>query len=129
MSRTAAQKMYWASGRETSRVEDTAYCLLSLFGINMPLLYGKGKKAFQRLQEEIMKTDADESLFARHLHEGQSPRGRDLLAASPSRFHRCSGAERTYVMIGEPSFFVNETFQLEIVSKSRMECWRKLAGN
>jgi hypothetical protein len=30
----------------------------------MPLLYGEGKKAFIRLQEEILKTSEDQSLFA-----------------------------------------------------------------
>jgi hypothetical protein len=30
----------------------------------MPLLYGEGKRAFIRLQEEIMKETDDQSLFA-----------------------------------------------------------------
>jgi len=34
-----AQIMSWASGRETTRSEDAAYCLMGLFGVNMPLLY------------------------------------------------------------------------------------------
>lgn len=59
-----AQRMSWASRRRTTRVEDTAYCLLGLFDINMPLLYGEGEKAFMRLQEEIMKVSTDQSLFA-----------------------------------------------------------------
>jgi hypothetical protein len=33
-----AQKFSWASKRETTRVEDTAYCLMGLFRVNMPLL-------------------------------------------------------------------------------------------
>jgi len=33
-----AQKMSWASGRRTTRVEDMAYCLLGLFNVNMPPL-------------------------------------------------------------------------------------------
>lgn len=39
-----AERMTWASKRETTRIEDTAYCLLGIFDINMPLLYGEGKK-------------------------------------------------------------------------------------
>ena len=35
-----ARKMSWAVGRQTSRVEDHAYSLLGIFGVNMPLLYG-----------------------------------------------------------------------------------------
>jgi len=49
-----AQRMSWASRRKTTRVEDTAYCLLGIFGVNMPLLYGEGERAFIRLQEEIV---------------------------------------------------------------------------
>jgi hypothetical protein len=36
---SVAQKLSWASKRETTRVEDLAYCLMGLFGVNMPLLY------------------------------------------------------------------------------------------
>ncbi|KAK5632731.1 hypothetical protein RRF57_008445 [Xylaria bambusicola] len=59
-----AVRMHWASKRKTTRVEDMAYCLLGLFKINMPLLYGEGSAAFQRLQEEIMKVSVDQSIFA-----------------------------------------------------------------
>lgn len=45
-----AQRMSWAANRVTTRVEDKAYCLLGLFNINMPLLYGERDKAFVRLQ-------------------------------------------------------------------------------
>jgi len=61
---SVAMKMSWASRRKTSRVEDRAYCLLGLFGVNMPLLYGEGRKAFLRLQLEILKISDDESIFA-----------------------------------------------------------------
>ena len=33
-------KMSWLSSRETTRVEDMVYCMLGLFDIHMPLLYG-----------------------------------------------------------------------------------------
>ncbi|KAI0122658.1 HET-domain-containing protein [Daldinia grandis] len=59
-----ARRMSWASMRETTRVEDKAYCLLGIFGVNMPMLYGEGPKAFMRLQEEIAKESSDLSLFA-----------------------------------------------------------------
>lgn len=50
-----ACRMSWASSRSTTRVEDTAYCLLGIMGVNMPLLYGEGEMAFFRLQEELVK--------------------------------------------------------------------------
>ena len=57
------QRMAWAAHRQTTRPEDEAYCLLGLFDINMPLLYGEGTKAFMRLQHQLMQVSADDSLF------------------------------------------------------------------
>ena len=55
------ERMSWAAGRETKREEDTAYSLLGIFDICMPLLYGEGqKKASIRLQKEIMGSLKDE---------------------------------------------------------------------
>ncbi|KAK4224295.1 hypothetical protein QBC38DRAFT_511856 [Podospora fimiseda] len=53
------EKMSWASYRRTTRIEDEAYCLLGIFGVHMPLLYGEGNPAFRRLQEEIIKQTED----------------------------------------------------------------------
>jgi hypothetical protein len=61
---TIARRMLWASRRQTTRPEDMAYCLLGIFGIRMPLLYGEEENAFVRLQTEIMKTNHDQSIFA-----------------------------------------------------------------
>ncbi|KAH7139758.1 hypothetical protein B0J13DRAFT_558449 [Dactylonectria estremocensis] len=58
-----AQRMSWASKRNTTREEDMAYCLLGIFDIHMPLLYGEGSRAFIRLQEEIMRRGIDYSIF------------------------------------------------------------------
>ncbi|KAB8291641.1 hypothetical protein EYC80_006441 [Monilinia laxa] len=57
-------KFSWAARRTTSRPEDIAYCLLGLLKVNMPLLYGEGEKAFQRLQEEVLKREQDLSILA-----------------------------------------------------------------
>jgi len=84
---SVAQRMSWASPRTTTRSEDVAYCVLGLFNVNMPLLYGEGKKAFIRLQEEIMKDSDDQSIFS-----WQRPAGSDLcgmLAPAPSNFREC----------------------------------------
>ncbi|RFU27235.1 hypothetical protein B7463_g9114, partial [Scytalidium lignicola] len=78
-----AQKMSWAANRNTSRVEDRAYCLMGIFGINMPLIYGEGKRAFIRLQEEIMKISDDQSLFA---WKSKEENHGGLLATSPAAF-------------------------------------------
>ncbi|KAF1815945.1 HET-domain-containing protein, partial [Eremomyces bilateralis CBS 781.70] len=61
---SVAQRMSWASRRRTTRVEDIAYCLMGIFGITMPMLYGEGTRSFRRLQEEIMRQSDDQSIFA-----------------------------------------------------------------
>lgn len=48
-------RMSWASKRMTTREEDATYCLLGIFDIYMPLIYGEGKNAARRLREEIKK--------------------------------------------------------------------------
>ncbi|MCJ1390484.1 hypothetical protein MMC18_003343 [Xylographa bjoerkii] len=91
-------RMSWAAGRIVTVEEDIAYCLLGLFGVNMPLLYGEGaERAFRRLQEEIMRYSDDHSLFAwkspsagsvvRGLRGDDVPSSMSgLLAASPDYF-------------------------------------------
>lgn len=56
--------MDWAATRKTTMIEDEAYCLLGIFGINMPLLYGEGRNAFFRLQKELIQHSDDQSIFA-----------------------------------------------------------------
>jgi len=60
---SVAKRMSWISKRATTRLEDIAYCMLGIFDINMPLLYGEGSRAFGRLQEEILKNNDNQSLF------------------------------------------------------------------
>ncbi|KAI0409434.1 heterokaryon incompatibility protein-domain-containing protein [Xylaria palmicola] len=86
---STAQILSWASKRDTTRIEDVAYCLMGLFNVNMPLLYGEGEKAFTRLQEEIMKQSDDYSLFAwRSDSDPDRPNEHSggLLASSPAAF-------------------------------------------
>lgn len=88
---SVAQKMSWASNRETSRPEDVAYCLLGIFGVNLPLLYGEGSQAFIRLQEEIIRRSNDQSLFAWSFKPDKtrsvSVTNVNGLAFSPAYFH------------------------------------------
>jgi hypothetical protein len=39
-----------------------AYYLLGLFDVNLPLLYGEGRKGFHRLQGEIIKQFDDHTI-------------------------------------------------------------------
>ncbi|OHE96939.1 hypothetical protein CORC01_07724 [Colletotrichum orchidophilum] len=62
-SKPVARRMSWASRRTTTRIEDVAYCLIGIFDVNMPMLYGEGDRAFLRLQEEIIRRSNDISIF------------------------------------------------------------------
>jgi hypothetical protein len=91
-----ARRMSWAASRQTTRVEDLAYCLFGIFDVHLPLIYGEGQKAFIRLQEAIAQEKNDLSLFAwtsadeylLPLHRRREFRG--ILAESPSAFKDCS---------------------------------------
>ena len=85
MEASVATKMSWVARRQTSRSEDIAYCMLGLFDVNMPLLYGEGNKVFLRLQEEIISSSDDESIFA---WISDSPRA-GIIATSPTSFEKC----------------------------------------
>jgi hypothetical protein len=82
-----AMRMSWASGRQTTRVEDMAYCLLGIFGVAMPMIYGEGTKAFMRLQEEIMKNEDYRSIFAWGFNTVGG--GMSCFASSPADFAGC----------------------------------------
>ncbi|KAH6892533.1 hypothetical protein B0T10DRAFT_438408 [Thelonectria olida] len=102
-----ASRMHWAADRQTTRVEDVAYCLLGIFDVNMPLLYGEGKRSFIRLQEAILSREEDQSLFAWHSEsltvdeedqtwQVDSSSGLSgLLADSPDKFWDDSDIEMT----------------------------------
>ena len=48
------ERFNWSAGRQTTRDEDLAYCLLGVFGVSMSPLYGEGKsEALRRLRKEI----------------------------------------------------------------------------
>lgn len=54
---SVGERFMWAEGRTTKREEDAVYCLLGIFDIQMPLLYGEGReKAQKRLQKEIRES-------------------------------------------------------------------------
>lgn len=85
---SVAARMSWAVKRQTTREEDIAYCLMGIFNVNMPLLYGEGVKAFIRLQEEILREVRDNSLFAWRSTDEAAAKApyRGLFACSPEEF-------------------------------------------
>ncbi|KAG9241956.1 hypothetical protein BJ878DRAFT_536190 [Calycina marina] len=58
-----ASRMHWVSKGLTMK-EDEMYCLMGIFGVNVPMLCGEVSRAFQRLQEEgVMKLTEDYIFF------------------------------------------------------------------
>ena len=114
-----AEKMSWLSNRTTSRIEDMSYCMLGLFNITLPLLYGEREGAFKRLQLEILRKSTDESIFVfqadieaadphpvitqscYHLWGSENvripapkPDSHPVLAQSPTQFRECDDVRR-----------------------------------
>ncbi|KAF2723561.1 hypothetical protein K431DRAFT_283002 [Polychaeton citri CBS 116435] len=87
---SVARRMSWYRGRTTGVPEDSAYCLMGIFSVNMPTIYGEGRvRAFRRLQEEIMRYSDDHSLFAWKLPPSPTAsRRHGLLAPSPECFQQ-----------------------------------------
>jgi hypothetical protein len=115
-------------------VEDLAYCLLGIFDVNMPLLYGEGRRAFERLQFQILAETEDLTLFAWHGSPNwRSPEHtagvKNLLAQSPSDFHEMTNMY-TYRSLEAGSYnkvweaLNEEEFQLEFHYAATIELRR-----
>jgi hypothetical protein len=51
------ERFSWVEKRQTTKPEDKAYCLLGLFQVFMPLIYGEGQSsAMRRLRKEIQES-------------------------------------------------------------------------
>ncbi len=86
---SVARRMSWAARRDTKE-EDLAYCLLGIFGVTMPMIYGEGgEHAFLRLQEQIMKTGRDDSILAWGIDLDKSAYGR----IGPDRYREDSSGQ------------------------------------
>ncbi|PVH83581.1 HET-domain-containing protein [Cadophora sp. DSE1049] len=95
-------RMSWAANRTTKRIEDMAYCLLGIFDVTMPMLYGEGTRAFGRLQEEIIKRSNDMTIFAWSQPEGeQEDASGALFAPSPAFFAQTIEVEERRTLSAE----------------------------
>jgi heterokaryon incompatibility protein (HET) len=115
LSCTIAERMSWAAGRQTTREEDIAYCLLGLLDVAIPLLYGEGLRAFRRLQEAILRTSDDHTLFTwmgTASEDIPSWATTGLLAPSPSYFKP------------QDSFYMN----LELIPYDCFDCYFPLSS-
>jgi len=121
---SVAEKLSWLAGRTTTREEDMAYCMLGIFRINMPLLYGEGSRAFLRLQEEIIRRTNDHTIFAwlRPVADDDFPRVYrhdvpSILAASPRQFagNTAYSIDFTSARLHNPAFtWTNAGLNIEV---------------
>ncbi|KAF5856574.1 hypothetical protein ETB97_007131 [Aspergillus alliaceus] len=137
---SVANRMSWAADRQTTREEDVAYCLLGVFDVHMPMMYGEGKRAaFVRLQEEIIKQTNDLTLFAWQATPASEP-GRlaselcGILAHSPADFSKANDIEPSYDKKFNPEFsMTNKGLRISMPLKLSQEgrstmmlnCYRK----
>ncbi|KAF1960353.1 hypothetical protein CC80DRAFT_582921, partial [Byssothecium circinans] len=63
------ERMRWAAKRDTKKREDKAYCLLGIFDVFIPLIYGEGDNAFNRLKDAINQLSRDSSRCKERLLE------------------------------------------------------------
>ncbi|KAG7293927.1 hypothetical protein NEMBOFW57_003988 [Staphylotrichum longicolle] len=131
-STSLAQRMSWIAHRQTTRTEDMAYCLLGIFDINMPLLYGEGDRAFLRLQQEILKASDDMSIFCWTDPDASFATYSGLLARSPLHFAACQDI-RWNPVGGNPPFDptnkgIRITLELKPVSGRKDESIAVLRG-
>jgi hypothetical protein len=94
------------------------YCLLGLFGVNMPMIYGEGEKAFLRLQHDIIKASTDQSLLAWTMNQDThlKPRGSlQPFACSPTNFVRCERVVRTIADGPSESALTNKGLRIEVI--------------
>lgn len=84
----------------------------------MPLLYGEGHKAFFRLQEEIMKTSDDNSLFVwANVDSDSDHSAHGLLADSPAWFNHCAPVDRDHTAVEEeldPYTMTNKGLRIQL---------------
>ncbi|KAI1417377.1 HET-domain-containing protein [Hypoxylon sp. FL1857] len=120
---SAAQKMSWAAYRRSTRPEDVAYSLLGLFDINMPLLYGEGeRKAFIRLQEEILRETDDHSLLCWTVPSASHRAWtiQSVFATSPDDFATSGNIKGHLFDSGVPSAVTNRGLQIRLNLTSRL---------
>ncbi|KAG9309331.1 hypothetical protein JVU11DRAFT_10823 [Chiua virens] len=58
------EKLYLASTRKTTLVEDMAYSLLGIFNAAIPVIYGEGNRALGRFLEHILTGSGDVTILA-----------------------------------------------------------------
>ena len=90
--------------------------MMGLFDVNMPLIYGEGRKAFIRLQLEMLSKSDDESIFAWESPISSSVHRTGLLADTPHGFKGCGQIKRgQFDSDRPPHFMTNKGLQTQLL--------------
>jgi hypothetical protein len=87
MTFSVDERLRWTQGRRTKKAEDRAYCLLGIFGVYMPLIYGEGENAFVRLEAEIKKRAGTTAAVMPEMKITDVPRFYTIVCAHPLDRH------------------------------------------
>ena len=60
---SASERFAWAQNRETTEEEDIAYCLLGIFDVFMPLIYGEGEASALKRLERLVNESLNDNLL------------------------------------------------------------------
>jgi hypothetical protein len=72
-------RMSWTKNRETTEEEDSAYCLLGIFNVKMPLIYGEGREqALYRLRKDVESESVEQTPFIVPLNRNTEFTGREV---------------------------------------------------
>ncbi|KAI5359506.1 hypothetical protein Slin14017_G104080 [Septoria linicola] len=127
--------MSWASARTSTKVEDRAYSLLGLMGVSIPVVYGEGTNAFQRLQDEILRTGSDDTIFAFYAigetHNIGPFETTSLLAKSPDCFRGCGKiiAYNEHVSSGYQTATKEVNFRQRVIGKAEGSASKRIESS
>ncbi|TGO41611.1 hypothetical protein BHYA_0019g00420 [Botrytis hyacinthi] len=116
------ERMSWAKNRETKREEDMAYCLLGIFDVHMPLIYGeRSESAFRRLTEEIgkrsKKHNLDESLLVSAADSSSRKRSRTSHCESSNQLSRLQTRGDSEALCQYPTHDIDATTRQSIIDQ------------
>ena len=63
-SENIRKKLYLASTRQATRIEDSAYSLFGIFSLRLPVIYGERDEALGRMLSQLLTISGDTSILA-----------------------------------------------------------------
>jgi hypothetical protein len=113
---SVAERMSWAAKRTTTLEEDKIYCLLGIFGVFLPLLYGEGvPHATDRLEAEIQRRQERRGTESQPLIYGEGEAyATDRLEAEIQIRQERRGTESQPLIYGEGEAHATDRLEAEI---------------